>query len=48
MLRNLLLRRGVHTNEHMIAFIVQARKRAGAAVPEIHALCRAAELEITR
>lgn len=27
MLRNLLLRRGVHTNEHMIAFIVQARKK---------------------
>lgn len=27
MLRNLLLRRGVHTDEHMIAFIVQARKK---------------------
>ncbi len=26
-LRNMLLRRGVHTNEHMIAFIVQARKK---------------------
>lgn len=27
MLRNLVLRRGVHTNEHMICFIVQARKK---------------------
>ncbi|HRH93008.1 MAG TPA: 23S rRNA (uracil(1939)-C(5))-methyltransferase RlmD [Candidatus Peribacteria bacterium] len=27
MLRNLILRRGVHTNEHMICFVVQARKK---------------------
>lgn len=27
MLRNLILRKGVHTNEHMIAFVVQARKK---------------------
>lgn len=27
MLRNLLLRRGEHTGEHMIAFVVQARKK---------------------
>lgn len=27
MLRNVILRRGVHTNEHMICFIVQARKK---------------------
>lgn len=27
MLRNLVLRRGIHTNEHMICFIVQARKK---------------------
>jgi 23S rRNA (uracil1939-C5)-methyltransferase len=27
MLRNLILRRGVHTNEHMIGFVVQARKK---------------------
>lgn len=26
-LRNLILRRGVHTNEHMICFVVQARKK---------------------
>lgn len=27
MLRNLILRRGQHTNEHMIGFVVQARKK---------------------